>query len=317
MKILILYITYKLNILYLLNTTESIMADNYKKSKYRPKPNYWISNISVTLLLFLAGLLGLSWLHSRELIDYLKENVNLTVELDRDVKKSEVDNIMASIRKMEGIKEGSLELITKEQGFQDLKAEFGEDFLDDDFPNPLQDMIILNLNAENVEKEQVDKLKAAIIGLGPGVNQVYFQDELFDTAIRNMNLVNWGMTILGFLILLIAVFLIHNTIKLSLYANRFVVKTMELVGAKWGFIIRPFLSKSLIYGLMCGLVAIAALAGLGYYIYRVYPSVLTIFNPQSTILIMVGVLLLGLLIQSLSTVLVVNKYLHKNMSDLF
>lgn len=293
------------------------MADKFKKSKYRPKPNYWISNVSVTLLLFLAGLLGLSWLHSKELIDYLKENVNLTIELDRDVKKAEVDKIMTSIGKMDGIKEGSIELITKEEGFQDLKAEFGEDFLDDDFPNPLQDMIILNLNAEDVQKEKVDELKSGIMALGSGVSQVYFQDELFDTAIRNMNLVNWGMTILGFLILLIAVFLIHNTIKLSLYANRFVVKTMELVGAKWGFIIRPFVSKSLLYGLICGLIAIAALAGLGYYIYRVYPSVLTIFNPQSTILILAGVLVLGLLIQSLSTLFVVNKYLHKNMSDLF
>ncbi len=293
------------------------MAEKYNKTKYRPKPNYWISNVSVTLLLFLAGLLGLSWLHSKELIDYLKENVNLTIELDRDIRQNETKKIMASIQKMDGIKEGSIRLITKEEGFQDLKSEFGEDFLDDDFPNPLQDMIVLNLNAEDVQKERVDSLKSAILGLSSGVNQVYFQDELFDTAIRNMNLVNWGMTIIGILILLIAVFLIHNTIKLSLYANRFVVKTMELVGARWGFIIRPFLSKSLIYGLICGLIAIAALAGLGYYIYSSYPSILTIFNLQSTLLIMAAVLVLGLLIQSLSTVFVVNKYLHRNMSDLF
>lgn len=293
------------------------MAEKYNKTKYRPKPNYWISNVSVTLLLFLAGLLGLSWLHSKELIDYLKENVNLTIELDRDIRQNETQKIMASIQKMDGIKEGSIRLITKEEGFQDLKSEFGEDFLDDDFPNPLQDMIVLNLNAEDVQKERVDSLKSAILGLSSGVNQVYFQDELFDTAIRNMNLVNWGMTIIGILILLIAVFLIHNTIKLSLYANRFVVKTMELVGARWGFIIRPFLSRSLIYGLICGLIAIAALAGLGYYIYSSYPSILTIFNLQSTLLIMAAVLVLGLLIQSLSTVFVVNKYLHRNMSDLF
>ena len=88
-----LYITFKLNILYLLDI-HLIMAEQFRKSKYRPKPNYWISNVSVTLLLFLAGLLGLSWLHSRELIDYLKENVNLTVELQRDIKKAEVDKIL-------------------------------------------------------------------------------------------------------------------------------------------------------------------------------------------------------------------------------
>ena len=293
------------------------MAKSFPRTKYRPKPNYWLSNVSVTLLLFLAGLLGLSWLHSKELINYLKENVNLTVELVRDVKSAEVKNIASGIKKLHGVKEGSVELITKEQGFQDLKSEFGEDFLDDEFPNPLQDMIILNLNAEDVEKEKVDALKSSILGLSPGVSQVYFQDELFDTAIRNMNLVNWGMTVIGFIILLIAVFLIHNTIKLSLYANRFVVKTMELVGARWGFIVRPFLEKSLLYGLVCGLIAIAALAGMGYYIYHIYPSILTIFNLKSTLLIMGGVLLLGLLIQSLSTVFMVNKYLHKNMNDLF
>lgn len=293
------------------------MAKSFQKSKYRPKPNYWLSNVSVTLLLFLAGLLGLSWLHSKELINYLKENVNLTVELGRDVKSAEVKNIAAAIRKLPGVKEGTVKLITKEEGFQDLKSEFGEDFLDDEFPNPLQDMIILNLNAEDVQKEKVDALKTSILGLSPGVSHVYFQDELFDTAIRNMNLVNWGMTVIGFIILLIAIFLIHNTIKLSLYANRFVVKTMELVGARWGFIVRPFVAKSLLYGLICGLIAIAGLAGMGYYIYHIYPSILTIFNLHSTLLIMGGVLLLGLLIQSLSTVFMVNKYLHKNMNDLF
>src|SRR5690606_5345950 len=297
----VLYITFSFNILYLSDISRN-MTEKFKKTKYRPKPNYWISNISVTLLLFLAGLLGLSWLHSRELIDYLKENVNLTVELERDVKKSDVDKILSSIRKMDGIKEGSIQLITKEEGFQDLKAEFGGDFLDDEFPNPLQDMIILNLNAEDVEKEKVDKLKSDIRKLGSGVSQVYFQDELFDTAIRNMNLLNWGMTLIGLIILLIAIFLIHNTIKLSLYANRFVVKTMELVGAKWGFIIRPFLTKSLWYGLICGLIAILGLASLGYYVYHSYPSIITIFNPESTLLIMLGVILLGLLIQAVSTV---------------
>ncbi len=293
------------------------MAGNFKKSKYRPKPNYWLSNVSVTLLLFLAGLLGLSWLHSNELINYLKENVNLTVELHRDIKNAELKKVTSSIKQLDGVKAGSVQLISKEEGFQNLKSEFGEDFLDDDFPNPLQDMIVLNLNAADVEKKKVDALKSSIRALSPGVSQVYFQDELFDTAIRNMNLVNWGMTVIGFLILLIAVFLIHNTIKLSLYSNRFVVKTMELVGARWGFIIRPFLSKSLVYGLICGIIAILALAGLGYYIYYVYPSILTIFNPQSTMLIMAGVLILGLLIQAVSTVFVVNKYLRKNMSDLF
>lgn len=293
------------------------MADNFQKTKYRPKPNYWLSNVSVTLLLFLAGLLGLSWLHSKELINYLKENVNLTVELNRDVKSGEVKDVVAGIKQLDGVKEGSVQLITKEEGFQDLKSEFGEDFLDDEFPNPLQDMITLNLNAGDVQKENVAALKSAIKGLSPAVSQVYFQDELFDTAIRNMNIVNWGMTIIGFIILLIAVFLIHNTIKLALYANRFVVKTMELVGARWGFIIRPFVARSLIYGLVCGLIAITVLIGMGYYIYYSYPSILTIFNPKSTLMILVGVLLLGLLIQSLSTIFVVNKYLRKNMSDLF
>lgn len=293
------------------------MARKHPRTKYRPKPNYWLANVSVTLLLFLAGLLGLSWLHSRELIDYLKENVNLTVELNRDVQRADAEMIAADIRKLDGVKKGTVALITKEQGFADLKAEFGEDFLDDEFPNPLQDMIILNLNAEDVEKSKVEALKSSIRKLNPGVSNVYFQDELFDSAIRNLNLLNWGMTVLGLIILLIAVFLIHNTIKLSLYSNRFIVKTMELVGARWGFIIRPFLTRSLIYGLISSLVAILGLTLLGYSIYKTYPSIVTIFHIKNTLFIIGGVLMLGLLLQSLSTVFVVNKYLRKNMNDLF
>ncbi|WP_236975750.1 cell division protein FtsX [Membranihabitans maritimus] len=288
-----------------------------RKNKYRPKPNFLLSNVSVTLLLFLAGLLALSWLHSRELIEYLKENVNLTVELDRDIERKTAESITAKINEIEGIKEGSVDLITKEEGFADIQAEFGEDFLDDQFPNPLSDMVVMNLKADYVDKEKVDAIKADIRGMSSHIDNVYFQDQLFDSAIKNMNLVNLGLTVLGFLILLIAIFLIHNTIKLSLYSNRFLVKTMELVGARWSFILRPFVTKSLIYGLISGIVAVILLMVLGYTVYTYYPSIDTIFNFESTLLIIGGVLLLGLLIQGISTTFVVNKYLRKNMSDLF
>lgn len=286
-------------------------------NKFKPQPNYWLSNVSVTLLLFLAGLLALSWLHSRELIEYLKENVNLTVELDREANKKSVDAILAGVKKIEGIKSTSIDLITKEEGFESIKSEFGDDFLDENFPNPLSDMIVMNLKSDFVEKSKVDEIKNQITGLSKQIKAVYFQDQLFDSAIRNMNLVNWGLTIIGFLILLIAVFLIHNTIKLALYSNRFLVKTMELVGAKWSFILTPFVKKSLIYGLICGLIAIVMLALFGYGIYHYYPSIQTIFNLSSTLLIVGGVLLLGLLVQGLSTAFVVNNYLRKNMNDLF
>src|SRR5690625_7496707 len=135
------------------------MAEKHPKSKYRPKPNYWLSNVSVTLLLFLAGLLGLSWLHSRELIDYLKENVNLTVELNRDVQRADAEMIAGDIRKLDGVKEGTVQLITKEEGFADLKSEFGEDFLDDEFHNTLQDMIILIFYVYDVLKINIDVLQ--------------------------------------------------------------------------------------------------------------------------------------------------------------
>ncbi|GAA5220591.1 cell division protein FtsX [Membranihabitans marinus] len=286
-------------------------------SKFKPQPNYWLSNVSVTLLLFLAGLLALSWLHSRELIEYLKENVNLTVELDRETGEKEVQSIVAKIQKVEGLKEGSVKLITKEEGFENIKSDFGDDFLDESFPNPLSDMVIMNLQASFVDKDKVDEIKKEINGISSKITQVYFQDQLFDSAIKNMNMVNWALTVFGLLILLIAVFLIHNTIKLALYSNRFLVKTMELVGAKWSFILRPFVGKSLVYGLICGIVAVLMIVLLGFVVYKYYPSIETIFNFQSTLLIIVGVLLLGLLLQGLSTAFVVNKYLRKNMNDLF
>jgi len=282
----------------------------------KSKPNYFYSIISVALVLFLLGFFGVVALQAHHLIRFLKEQVNILVEIKPDAPKEDIAVIRDLIVKSNYAKGGSIKVISKEAAMKELQEDLGEDFLTFDFQNPLYDMIRFNTKAEFLESSSLGQIKDNLIS-HTSVKDVYYQEGLVDSIANNLKKIAWLALISGILLLFIAIALIHNTIKLALYANRFIIKNMELVGASWGFISGPYIKKSFFNGLWSAIIAIFMLIILLWVAQYDLPG-FNDLNDYSSFAILFGALvIIGIIISTFSTYYVVNKYLKMRLDDLY
>ncbi|HMQ48783.1 MAG TPA: permease-like cell division protein FtsX [Saprospiraceae bacterium] len=282
----------------------------------KTKPNYWYAIISVALVLFLLGLFGMAVLDARLLIQEMKENVNLILELKPDVQREEVQALRQTLEKSKYIKAESLEYVSKERGADMMREEFGEDFLKLDMPNPLYDVFTFNVRAVYMQQDSLKALKASLKELD-SVNDVYYQESLVNKIVENLESMSWIIIGIALFFILVALVLIHNTVRLALYANRFLIKNMELVGASWSFISKPYLLKGLGHGLLSGLMAALALFLLNNWLQKQIPGIGQQHSWLDFGLLLLALLLLGLFINTLSTYYVVRKYLKMREDDLY
>ena len=289
---------------------------NTNKRIRRSKPNYIYAIISVALVLFLLGFFGLLVFQTQTLITSLKEQVNVLVEFKPETERSAINVIKNKLMEHPQVKPSSVSFISKETALQNLKEELGSDFVDFDFQNPLYDMVQFNVKSAFMTNSTLHKFKANLIQENI-VNDVYYQEGLVSKIADNLGRVSLIALISGLLLLLVAITLIHNTIKLALYANRFIIKNMELVGATWQFISWPYILKSLKNGLLSGILAIIMLVALLYLIQQNLPGIWDAsYYPAYTILFST-LIIIGMLISGLSTFYVVNKYLKMRLDDLY
>jgi len=287
-----------------------------KKAISGTKPNYLYAIVSVSLVLFLLGLFGVIILHANKLVDIYKEKVNLLVEIEQGTNQIDIKNLQARLNKSDFVKEGSVQFITKEEAINSLKEEFGEDFILMDMQNPLYDVISLNITADYMDKAGLEKIKNRLKAF-EFVSDVYYQESLVDGVSSNIEKLAFIALGIGILFIFIAITLIHNTIKLSLYANRFLIKNMELVGASWEFISRPYIIKSIINGLISALMAIALLVFIMYIAKKDLPELQQLQDFGSFSILFIGLIVLGVSITTISTYFVVNKYLNMRTDDLY
>jgi len=292
---------------------------SYSKTnrRLRPKPNYISAIVSVALVLFLIGLFAIISSHSGELADYFKEHINIIVELKENVDSKKVEQVREALVERPEVKEGSVQFISKESAIELLKEDFGEDFLLLDMPNPLYDVLLFNVKGTYLNKESLLLLKNELKSKHFSISEIYYQESLVDSILENVERASYFILILGILFALITIVLIHNSIKLALYSNRMLIKNMELVGASWSFIQRPFLMRALLHGLISGLIASILLAGLLYIALQKYEAIGTIANPEMIALTFGGVILSGILLTLISTYMVVRRYLRLQLDDLF
>lgn len=282
----------------------------------KSSPNYTYSILSVALVLFLLGFFGLVALHANKLVHLMKEQVNILVELKPSAKPEEIRAVKTAIENIEFTKAGSVVLISKETAMKELKSELGEDFLAFDLQNPLYDMIRFNAKGDHLSSDLLQNVKKQL-QLNESVNEVYFQEGLVDKISQNIEKIGWFAIASGFLLLFVALMLIHNTIKLALYANRLIIKNMELVGASWGFISRPYLKKGLINGFWSATIAIILLLGLLFLVQRELPELSQLSDWPSLSILFGALMLMGIFITGISTYYVVNKYLKMRLDDLY
>ncbi|MFM7768876.1 MAG: cell division protein FtsX [Bacteroidota bacterium] len=270
--------------------------------------------VSISLVLFMLGVLGVLVMHARKISDYVRENLELTVVLLADSKEADVLALKDALQKSEAVKE--VTLVTQEQAATAMKQELGEDFVSFLGFNPLLASLDVRLRAEFTDTEYVNALKDRISQY-PVVKEVYFQQSLIDSVNKNIRM--FSLVILGFslLLALVAGALINNTIRIALYSKRLVIKSMRLVGATKGFIQKPFVLNGILQGLLGGVIANILLAALVWYSGREIPDLANVTDVMMVVKLMIAVLLGGMIISGVSTFVSVNRYLKRNSAELF
>ncbi|MCF8302283.1 MAG: permease-like cell division protein FtsX [Bacteroidales bacterium] len=290
---------------------------NKKEEKYnrrRLKTSYLTTVISITLVLFMLGLLGLIVLHAKKISDYVKENIGFHIIMKENTKEARIIRFQKELDITDYVK--STEYITKEEAASELKAELGEDFIDFIGYNPLLPSIDVRLKAQYANVDSLEQIKNELVA-HETVKEVDYQKSLVHVV--NDNIRKLSIIILGFsvLLLIIAIALINNTIRLSVYSKRFLIKTMQLVGATERFIRRPFVWQGILHGLYGSFFAILLLVGTLYLARREIPELIELQDLDLFLTLFGSVILIGIIISWFSTFMAVRKFLRVKTDYLY
>ncbi len=262
----------------------------------------------------MLGILGILILNAKRLSDYVKENLGFTVYLNDDVKEADANYLRKLLDASPYVR--STDYISKDRAALELKEELGEDFISFLGYNPLSAAIDVKLKADYANQDSVAKIKKKLADYKQ-VKEVNYQESLIDQVNKNVSKISLIILIFSALMLFIALVLINNTIRLSVYSKRFIINTMKLVGATWGFIRQPFLLRSMLHGLYAGFIAILLLVGLVYKINEEFGDIINVADSQSLAIIFSLVALTGVIINLISTFFAVNKFLRLRSDDLY
>lgn len=275
----------------------------------RTRPRYFYTVVSVSLVLFLLGLFGLILVQGRTLIRLAKESVDLIAELKPDTGAAALAAVRQRIEAHPAVKPGSLRVTTKAEAAELMREELGAELTELGLDNPFFDVISFNVRESYLGPDSLAALRADLRTLG-AINDIYYQESLVGDVGRNLRRITWVGGILGVLLLGVTLLLIHNTVRLALHANRRLIRNMQLVGATWGFITRPYLLRSLWNGLLSGLLAVLLLGGVLLALRSQVPDVVQLYDYTGLTLLFGLLIVLGIAVSTGSTYAVVRRYLH-------
>lgn len=286
-------------------------TEQQTQQKKRLRNSYITSTISITLVLFLLGLVGLLVLHAAELSRYVKENIGFSVFLKQEAKDVDVLNLQKMLDAQPYVKE--TRFITKEEAAVELRDELGEDFMEILEYNPLPASIDVRLHAEYANMDSVQVIERKLSAFEE-VMDVSYQKSLIQAI--NYNVRRISIILLGFgaLLFIISTALINNTIRLTVYAKRFIINTQKLVGATRAFIRRPFVLQSVVHGITGAILAIFMLIGVISFIDREFQGII---STRSVGILFFLVVMAGIVLTALASLLAVNKYLRLKEDDLY
>lgn len=286
------------------------------RSKQLPKINYTYVILTEALLLFVFGSLGFMLIKANRILTEMRESVDIIVELKQDTKAEQIDQIMQDIRGSDYFKKQSLKYIDKEEGAQILTEELGEEFLIMGFPNPLHDVITFNMLATYLNDAEMSRVKNQLLRY-ESVRDVFFESSIFSQIAENFRWIAMGTLIVGIILIVVVLVIIHNTVRLAIYANRFLLKNMQLVGASWSFIKRPYLRKSVYNGFVSSLLAVVLIFGAWYWLDQSLGIIGFLDSIQDMIFLFVVIFVLGISVNWLSTYFTISRYLKLRMNDLY
>lgn len=285
-----------------------------KYARRRARSSAVSTIIGISLVLFMLGILGVLILNAQKLAKHVRENLQIQVFLADDLNEAGT----LQLRKEIDAEPYTLktEYISKEEAAEDLQREIGEDFMTFLGTNPLQAAIDLHVKAEYAVPDSLMHIASALEA-HEGVAEVVYSPDLVRQINENVNKI--GLVLLGFsaLLLLVAIALINNTIRLTIYSKRFIIRSMQLVGATAGFIQRPFVWQGILQGVYAGLIAILLIMGVLYVVRNRIPEFFEINDLPMFIQLFAIVAVLGITIAGLSTLLAVRRYLRKDARKIF
>ncbi len=280
----------------------------------RLKTSYITTVASISLVLFVLGLLGLTILFAQRLSDHVKENIGFTVFIRDNASISEITALQQTFETMDAVR--ATEYVSREKAAEELKADLGEDFVEFLGYNPLSASILISMNAGYANPDSLEVFERQVAS-HPSVAEVDYQKDLVHLVNENVRKIGIGLAFFSALLLMIAFALINNTIRLSVFSKRFLIKSMQLIGATQGFIRRPFVMKGVIQGLISAIIAITVLTAGMYTVEKKMPG-LALFSDAELLLILFGlVLFFGITISWISTFFAVRKYLKVKTDSLY
>lgn len=291
------------------------MASSFEKYQKRRLISSYISVvISISLVLFLLGLLGLLVLNTKRVADHFKEKIALTVFLKDTAKQVEIDQLQQSLALAEYTK--SATFVSKEQAAEEHSATIGENFMEFLGYNPLQNSIDVYLFADFVSPSKLEEIQTEIM-TKDFVDEVIYDKPLIVLLNDNITKISFWVLIISALFLFIAVLLINSSIRLSIYAKRFTIKTMQMVGATKSFIRRPFIWRSIKLGMLGSIVAIIGIAGVLFYLDKYFPQMKFMQDQMLIGALFLFVFGMGVLISWLSTFFATQRFLNLRTDELY
>lgn len=286
--------------------------DRYQKRKLIS--SYFSVVISIALVLFLLGCLGLLVLNAKKVADHFKEQVVVTIYLNDSAKEVEVKQLEKSLAMAEYTK--STEYVSKEAAAESMKAETGEDFMDFVGYNPLQNSIDVHLKADFVTTETLTSITEELT-TKKFIEEIRYDSDLVELMNDNVKKITFWVLVISTIFTLIAVLLINSSIRLAVYSKRFIIKTMQMVGATKTFIRRPFVYKSVQLGIIGAVIALIGMAIVLYYLNETFMELQLLSNPILIGGLFVAIFLMGILITWISTFIATQRFLNLKTDALY
>lgn len=291
------------------------MSSSFEKyQKRRLISSYFSVVISIGLVLFLLGLLGLLVLNTKKVADHFKEQIAMTVYLKDTAKEVEIEQLKKSLALAEYTK--STTYVSKEEAAEAHSKEIGEEFMDFLGYNPLQNSIDLYMKADYVSPEQIDEIAADITSKN-FVDEVVYDKPLIALLNDNVKKISFWVLVISGVFTFIAVLLINSSIRLAVYSKRFIIKTMQMVGATKTFIRRPFIWQSVKLGIIGASLALIGMGVVLYYLNSSFPELELLADAKLLVALFVGILMMGIFITWASTFFATSRFLNLRTDELY
>lgn len=292
------------------------MYSDNNSTKRRFAGSYFVSLMSIMLVLFVLGMYALMIVYTDKLLKHVKENIGFEVVMKSNAKESSIKNLTNELNKKEYVK--SARYISKEEATNKMKEDLGEDFLQwlGDIENPLLPSIDVRFVADYANSDSMAMVEKWI-GKKTIVKEVIYQKSLTNTINANINKIKIVLFAVSLILLLIAITLISHTIRLSIYSKRFTVRTMQLVGATQGFVMKPFMKTFMTQGFIAAVIALILITITLFGINDYLPDMNIAQNNEYIVIIYISVIILSLLLTMLSTIFSMRRYLNADIDRFY